>query len=581
MKLDIAKLRASGDGEVIFADESARALLSDRLNELDKPASRNGWRQIKQNASRTVYKQQLDGREVYLKHFHSKAIGYRLAKLLGSSDAKTEMRFSRYLSDRGVQTAPALAACCNGAREWLVTEAIQPAQVGHLWHQDMLRQGPRGHIEIRKAIVNLAETIARMHSVGVIHCDLHAGNIMVRATESGPQCVLMDLHRMKKWPWLTRRARAINLAKLLHDRRDWTTRSQRVLFLKRYLAASGESGPLRGWVLTIEQFARRHRRKLYAQRDRRVFGNNRYFSRIRLANSWSGHVVLASKRRTPGSTAAEIDFKASQWAKALAQPEHLLIGRIVKTIKNTRSGQIVRRKLTVGQHELDVFIKRPRRKKTWKVLLDCLRPARPIRAFRLGHALLTRRIDTVLPLAALERRIGPFLLDSILITEAHDAQQLNDFLNKRMAEAGGDAEPLKHSRRRPADEALRRMGQMVQRLHDNNYRHRDLKSANMLVQWSPETGPVILLVDMDGLRHLPWLTTRQRFQNLMRLNVSLLRCQAINRAGQLRMLMGYLKRTHVSEGHFKPYWRMLETWSERKLRRQIRSRRKKQRAVRR
>ena len=67
----------------------------------------------------------------------------------------------------------------------------------------------------------------------------------------------------------------------------------------------------------------------------------------------------------------------------------------------------------------------------------------------------------------------------------------------------------------------------------------------------------------------------------MRLNVSLLECPAVTHAGRLRMLLGYLRRPGAGRINFKPYWRELERWSARKLRQQIRSRRRKQRAVRR
>jgi tRNA A-37 threonylcarbamoyl transferase component Bud32 len=494
----------------------------------------------------------------------------------------TEMRFSQYLGGKGVPTVRALAAARTKETEWLITEAVRPAEPAEEWHVRNLQRGVEGRRAIRKAMIDLARALAKMHSVGVLHCDLHAGNIMIRTDTPDPQCVLMDLHRMKKAPWISRRAKAMNLAQLLHDRYEWTTRSERLLFLKHYLSAARSSGTLRGWRVMIEQFAERHRHRLYAQRDRRVFANNRYFHKIALPNFWSGHVVLSSKRRTPGTKAGLLDFHHDQWIRALTNPERLIAGGITKLVKDSPSAVIVQRKLIVGDHELDVIIKRPRRKQPWKVLLDCFRQARPIRAFALGHALLTRRIPTAIPLVALQRRFGLLLLDSILITEAHDAPQLDQFLNEWLTETDNASDRLPAVQRRHlGQEVLHQMGRILQKLHDNSFRHRDLKSANMLVEWSPGQKPEIVLVDLDGLRRVQWLTVRRRFPGLMRLNVSLLRCQAVNHAGQLRMLLGYLRRAAGGPVQFKPYWRMLENWSARKLRRQIHSRRKRQRAIRR
>jgi hypothetical protein len=66
----------------------------------------------------------------------------------------------------------------------------------------------------------------------------------------------------------------------------------------------------------------------------------------------------------------------------------------------------------------------------------------------------------------------------------------------------------------------------------------------------------------------------------MRLNVSLLRCPAVNHAGQLRMLLGYLRRPGSGRLAFKPYWRVLEQWSARELRRKIHSLQQRQKALR-
>jgi hypothetical protein len=292
--------------------------------------------------------------------------------------------------------------------------------------------------------------------------------------------------------------------------------------------------------------------------------------------------VRSSKRRPAGSSAAELSFSDEDWLAALGEPEALLSDAAAEVVKDSPSSLVVRRRLRVGADELDVFIKRRRRKHRWKVVLDCFRHGRSIRAFKLGHALLTRQVATALPLAALERRAGPFLLDSILITEAVKAPKLNEFLDTYLARGARREQPLPHAdRRRLARDVLWQMGRLLQRLHDNSFAHRDLKSPNMLVHWRPGTPVEIVLVDLDGLRRVRWLTARQRFQGLMRLNVSLLKSTVVNHAGRLRMLMGYIRRPGSGPVDYKPYWRVLEEWSGRKLAQQIRSRRRRQRAARR
>lgn len=573
----------TGNDKIIFADKQASALLAGYEHQLDSPSS-DRWEIVKENTSRTVYRGCLGQAVVFLKHFHNRSWTHRLGRLLGFSDARREMRFSKYLSAHHVRSAPVLAARCDRKTEWLAMRAVEPAEPIDKWHDRQLRMGQAGKRRIRECTVAMAKLIGRMHQVGVVHRDLHCGNILLKTDIKKPTLVLMDLHRMGKRRRLSRRVMAANLAQLFYDRMHFTTRTERLRFLKRYLVTCNAGGTLRGWMLLIESFAYRHIHRQYNQRDRRIFGRGRYFTPVNLDAGWRGYVILASKRRLGGSQAAEIVFTKDQWKAALANPDALFAdgsaGREV--IKDSKSSVVVRRRMKIGPHEVDVFVKRPRRKFFWKILPDMFRHSRPIRAFKLGHELLTRRIATALPLAAIERRTGLFLRESILITEAVASPDLYEFMNTWLSIPPKGDTPLGESQQRQlAQEVLWQLGRMLQQLHDNNFSHRDLKATNIRIRWSAGTRPEVVLVDLDGLRRVKFMTTQRRFKGLMRLNVSVLQCPPVNRAGRLRMLMGYLRRPGSGRIHFKPYWRVLEAWSARKLAKQIRSRRRRQKAARR
>ncbi len=575
--------QAAGD-KVVYANKAVEAMLRDHVGELFDPVAA-GWERVKHNSSRTVYRGVIGGESIFLKHFHSRSPLHRFMRRFGSSDAMREMRFSRHLQASGVPTAEALAATCADGVEWLAMRAVEPSMPVDAWHAQQLSRGLAGMRRIDRATAELGRMIGRMHAAGVTHKDLHCGNVLVRTDgePDGPvRLVLMDLHRANRRRKLSRAARSKNLAQLLHDRYYLTSSTQQIRFLKQYLQAGGAPGSMRGWQMLVEHFARTHSRRLHHHRDRRVYRDGKYFSRIRLPSGWRGCVVLASKRNMAGSRAADCEFTTDQWRLALADPRSLLSPQGAQVYKDGGSGLVIRRKITVAGRELDVFIKKTIQKQRWKILLDCFRPSRPARAFSLGHSLLTRRIATALPLAALERRIGPFLLDSILITEAVDAQRLNVFLATWLSDQPKSDAPLTVNQRRLLGrQVLWQLGRTLQRLHDNRFAHRDLKATNLLVRWSPGQNPEIVLIDLDGLTRRPIITARCRFQGLMRLNVSLLKCPTVNRAGRLRMLMGYLRRIGSGRIAFKPYWRTLEDWSGKKLRQQIHARRKAQKAVRR
>ena len=556
-----------------LADADAADLLGRHLDELSCPPA-DTWELVKQNPSRTVCRGQIEGWQIYVKHFHSRALPHRLKRLLGRSDARDEVRFSQYLASHGVTVPRPLAAMWNKTAQWVATLAVAPADPADVWHQRQLELGQAGRRRISQATLALADLVGRMHAAGVAHGDLHCGNVLVRSHTDPPELVLTDLHRAHRRGRLSRRARAANLAELFHNRHNFTRRTDRLRFLKRYLQASGAGGTLRGWQLLVEDAAARHTRRQYAQRDQRCLSSNRYFHRLVAPGGWRGHVVLRSKRKLAGSEVAELDFTVDQWRSVLTDPAALLATDGATVIKDSRSSVVLRRELIVGERKLTVFIKRARRKRTWKIIADCFRPSRALRAFRLGHALLTRRIPVALPLAALERRVGPFLTDSILITEAVSWPRLDEFLAMWL-----DRTPTGHARLSASQQhqlgkqVLWQMGRLLQQLHDNNFAHRDLKASNMFVRWRLGHAPEIVLVDLDGLRCVRAITMRQRFQGLMRLNVSLLQCPVVDHHGRLRMLLGYLRRPGSGRVNFKPYWRVLEEWSDRKLKQQIRSRR--------
>jgi Ser/Thr protein kinase RdoA (MazF antagonist) len=157
----------------------------------------------------------------------------------------------------------------------MVSRAVEPAVPLDRWHDERVGSThPRVEADVRRAILALAELVGQLHNAGVLHHDLHTGNVLLQDDGPRMRLTLMDLHRVGRRRRPSRRALARNLAQLLHDRRHVTTRSGRLAFLKRYLQVARVSGTLRGWQLMVEGFADAHTRRLYRGRDRRVFEDN-------------------------------------------------------------------------------------------------------------------------------------------------------------------------------------------------------------------------------------------------------------------------------------------------------------------
>ena len=560
--------------KVHYADAQAEAMLCAHTAELCRPEA-HGWEQVKHNPSRTVYRGVVDGQVIYLKHFHRRSLLRNIARRLGFCDARRELTVAKYLESRGVAASPVLAAAWSGRREWVASREVAPARQGDQWHCDQLARGPEGMARIRSVSTALAEMLARMHAAGVMHRDLHCGNIMVR--EGGDavsaELVLVDLHCVSRYRRLSRRRRAANLAQLCYDRLPFTTRGRRLRFLKEYLRFSSAAGTLSGWEMLVWFFAAGHARRQHAHHDRRIFRTNRYFACLDLPGRWCGHIVRAVKREIPGSRAADMTFRDEDWRETLRDIPALASAEGGRAIKQSRSGTVVRRTLSVGGQELDVFVKRPLRKRWWKAVVDCFRPSRSVRAFRKGHELLTRRFLTPLPLAVFERRRGRALLDSVLITEAVECPRLEDFLIDRLA-GRGEGETAADCRKRwvSAHRGLWALGRMLQRLHDAGFSHRDLKAVNLLIHGAEAEQEEPVLVDLDGLSRVRLLTVRRRMKDLARLDAALRRVPNVTSAGRLRTLLGYLTRPGSGRVAFKTSWRVIERWSDEWIRRRDESR---------
>ncbi|MBT3278672.1 MAG: hypothetical protein HN909_05915 [Phycisphaerales bacterium] len=561
-----------------LADESRREFVLAHLAEFDAPT--DAWTLVKRNASRSVYCREIDGVRWYLKHFHGKSLSHKLRRALGRSEALKEFRFSAELRENRISCQFILAARFDPKRriEWALSQEVPNAEELSDWHAKNANATGEARNSLRKTARALAKLVGKMHAAGIVHNDLHCGNVL---RQSDGTLVLMDLHRMGHTGLLGRRQMASNLAHLLHDREHLSTRTQRLRVLRDYLEFNSAAGSLRGWQWLVSQILQRHQAAFYRKRDRRVRGENKYFRSLKLQQGWRARVVLDSKRQLAGSVAAHNNYTAEQWRELLADPGSLFEGPDVQVVKHSPSTTVVRRTIQLGEHALDVYIKRSKIKTRLKRFLSILRRSKSFLAFLVGHEMINRHIPTALPLCSIDQRRGGVLMDSISITETVHADLLDAFMDRWLCVKPCGHDSLNATQQHTlAKQVLRELGRMLRKLHSCRYAHRDLKATNLMVRWEPGMQPEIVLIDLDGLRRVTMLTARRQLQGLMRLNVSLLLCPAVNRPGQLRMLLGYLSRPGIGRINFKPYWRMLDEWSQRKRHQQIRTRQKKQKAIR-
>lgn len=144
---------------------------------------------------------------------------------IGSARPFHEARASIESRARGIPTPQVVAAAMYPARWFyradLVTEYIPGSAnlVEALF--DTRRKGAGGALERQDALQAAGGLIRRMAAAGVLHRDLHAGNILLQWEGAAPRPYLVDLDRCDVLPPGRRAAAATMLARLRRSLRKW------------------------------------------------------------------------------------------------------------------------------------------------------------------------------------------------------------------------------------------------------------------------------------------------------------------------------------------------------------------------
>jgi hypothetical protein len=537
-----------------------------------------GWQQVKRNARREVWRAKLDGRAYYLKYYFGDGWAMRMRRFFRGPACEAEWMGGIYaLQVRIPAVAPAgytTDLVKDGATcSLLVTEAAEPAYpLDEFWEQVVADENDeRRRRDTAQITQALAQMIARAHQAGFEHLDMHAANILVQPL--APRCyrtLFVDLQSARRGAPLSDRAVVRNLAQL----NQWFQRRSSVMtrlrFLRTYLRYRNDyehafeyGRPLEysfaGLVQALVLAARKHAESLGAQRDRRARRAGQYFARLCVRGGWRGMALIRTKHTSFDSLVSRLVLTPPWWHQQLSDPLRWFRDGETESCKESHSACVRRGLLSLESRSVPVIFKRPRARNWRRRLSRLLTTSRSSRGWRMGQALLNRHIPTARPLAVLERRRGPLVLDSILITEAiPGACNLESWL--RQAHAASDADLWRLRKRQIAD----LLAQQLRRLSEQGFVHRDCKAANVLVISQPR--PRLLWVDMDGLRRARRPSKAQELRALAALHVSLLNVPGLNRTDRVRFLKSYTARFGADSRAWRVLWHRLDPVIEAKIR---------------
>ena len=535
---------------------------------------------VKRNSAREVWRVIVDGQEFYCKLYRHIGLKGVVRTLIRGSGCTLEWRAGEHGRKHRVATVEPVAYGTVGWRGTsgpgiLITRGLAGAlPLYAYWEREVLSAGPSERRRRANAILEAtAAAVARAHQFGFHHRDLHSGNLLAVPDGDGrPRVVFVDLHNVRA----SRRVRdghAIrNLAQLNQWYRQRATRSDRLRFLRHYVAFRDELARRAGAGLNIQMDTRtllealgraidRHARGLWAKRDRVAMRDGKYFCRLKTRTGWRGHVYLRAKHPDTDSRASRIRLSRTQWREWLDNPLDLIRRDRTGLIKDSHSAYVCRAQLPTSDGPLEVVVKRSRWRTWLKRCAGLVWDSRNLRSWKRGYQLLNRGLPTARPLAVVERRAAGLLLDSICLTEAiPDSKDFDAML--RMDLPKQDRDRLRGLK----DQLIRVLVRLVKDLHAKGFAHRDLKAANILIQWDLDGNdpPRLTLIDLDGLSLCRRLSWAERLRPLMRLNVSLDDVKIVTRTDRLRFLKAFLIDPGRSDAGWKDVWRELAGRSDRK-----------------
>lgn len=407
-----------------LATGAGRQLLDAQGDLIARTLAGQGSLPVKTNPLRQVYYLAREG--VYLKRFDESSAAGRIKRLFRGPAARIEFARIRRAEAANVPVPSPLACGVMPGASLLVTASCQPARNLNGWLDE------HGWDEQASAV--LVELLLSAHAAGLLHDDLHAGNILYRREVADSRMWLLDLQRSRFRAKPSTREMVANLAPLAAGLAAWASPEQ----LERLLADYHARAQAREWVLPApEQFiaavraeAKRHDARQLRARVRSILRTNKYFARVELPGGWSGHVFLRRRRQrtAPGSIAAGMILEVRDWLVALADVAgDALPGVVSKKSEGplTLGGnpaELVEaetsRAIKVGKQSLSVVVTRHAGPSGLARLVSVVGGSPARRAFRDGHRALLLGQPGLLPLACLEHRFCGVLLESVLICES-------------------------------------------------------------------------------------------------------------------------------------------------------------------
>jgi serine/threonine protein kinase len=529
---------------------------------------------VKTNPARTVYRVDLPGGTVFIKHCKITGLRSWAREVIRLPKARLEFENSLALRERNIPAVEPLAwGHLNSYRpgeSFLITRGhTADFPFLHYLEKILPTLAPDERQAISRRIAcELGIFLARLHDEGVTHPDPHPGNLLFELPPGGvPRFALIDLHAIqigKPLSWAKSRDNLVLFNRWFQIR---CNRSDRARFWNAYRSSRRrlpmpDDGTLRAEARELESETIASNMRFWAAREGRCLELNRHFQNIRRGpvRGWAVRDLpaefLYDLLENPD---APFTAQSPLLAPESVQPER---GRQrAYLLKDSPTSTVVEMTMPGPEGPIPVVLKRVNVRSWVAPIKNMLRPSQVLRSWVNGHAFRDRRLSTPRPLAAFHRYRHGLPAEGYLLTEKVPGAVAIDVAISSSISTGDE-----HNQKVTADQLPAggrstpgfakvsiALARLLRAMHDRDVSHRDLKAANILLA----NGSDPMLIDLVGVRTQVRLTAAQRAKELARLNASFLNSPHVNRTDRLRFLRAYLSAGSGLGVDWKNWWEMV------------------------
>lgn len=474
--------------------------------------------------------------EVFIKRYKCRDLQDIIKYILFPSKAASEWRTLKEFENRKLPCPIPLAFSEKRSFRMLrdsclITEALNPAITLNEYVEHMQAAFSDKNLRQKREELtqSLAVLIRKLHQNKIFYRDLHAGNLMIQPADKGsPEIFFIDLHKAFVLPRLLQWMRIRDLAQLCNS--FPASKADKFRFMKEYCKESSDCG---------NRFRTLHK-KIYRKGCK--LENRRIKSRSKRCLKKSS--VFEISKAWDENYFGRRDFGEVATQKAILFHELSRKTNEASTIKKSTKSVLTIHKINNG---LPLCVKGYRFLGIPYALKNLFRKSRAMKSWIAANGLMIRGIETPVPQAIVERKWGPFIVESFFITRwLQDATQLNNYVQTLY---GSNSIQKKEA-------FIKTFAQVIQKLHRQGIYHADLKSNNILVTELRDDRWGFYLIDLDRVLFKKTISFYQRANNLAQINASVSRIITIK--DRFKFFHFYARGTSFFNERKKYYRKILE-----------------------